>query len=122
MSSEPTPLDRPGPVDELLRCELQPERGAIRLRLAGTLDMATAPQLDEQIAELHAAGWKQIVVDLGGLTFMDSSGLRLLLRWDAEALKDGFGIQLMPGPAPVQRVFELTGMSDRLTFVGPTDR
>ena len=94
----------------------------IRVRLAGTLDMATAPRLDQQIAELRDAGWTLIVIDLGGLSFMDSSGLRLLLRWDAEARKDGFGIQLAPGPAPVQRVFELTGMSERLTFVGPHDR
>ncbi len=48
---------------------------------------------------------------------MDSSGLRLLLRWDAEARRDGFSLQLVPGPAPVQRVFELTGMTERLPFI-----
>ncbi len=87
------------------------------MRAIGTLDLATAPGLDRQLTELREAGWKLIVVDLGGLRFMDSSGLRLLLRWDAEARRDGFSLQLVPGPAPVQRVFELTGMTERLPFI-----
>lgn len=94
----------------------------MRVRLVGTLDMATAPQLEQQLTELREAGWQLIIVDLGGLSFMDSSGLRLLLRWDSEARKDGFGLQLAPGPAPVQRVFELTGMLDRMPFVTPPQR
>ena len=116
------PFDRSAPADELLRCELHPERGTVRVRAVGSLDMATAPRLDQQLIELHEAGWNLIVVDLGGLSFMDSSGLRLLLRWDAIARQDGFNLQFAPGPPPVQRVFELTGMTERLPFIGPPDR
>lgn len=117
MSSGFPPSDRSSPADELLRCELHPERGSVRVRAVGTLDLATAPALDRQLGELREAGWKLIVVDLGGLRFMDSSGLRLLVRWDAEARQDGFTLQLLPGPAPVQRVFELTGMTERMPFI-----
>ena len=47
---------------------------------------------------------------------MDSTGLRLGLEWHAAAQHDGFEIGFMPGPAAVQRVFELTGTIDHLPF------
>jgi anti-anti-sigma factor len=56
------------------------------------------------------------VLDLGGLTFMDSSGLHLITKWVSEASKDGFELELEPGPAPVQRIFHLTAMHDSLPW------
>jgi anti-anti-sigma factor len=55
-------------------------------------------------------------VDLSRLEFIDSTGLRLLLRYDAEARQDGFSFSLTPGPAAVQRIFELSGTFGLLTF------
>ena len=59
----------------------------------------------------------RLILDLSQLEFMDSTGLRLILRWDAEARKDGFSIGLVPGPPVVQRVFELTGTAAALPFI-----
>ena len=43
---------------------------------------------------------------------MDSTGLRLVIRWDTAAREDGFEFAIVPGPEVVQRVFRLTGMDD----------
>ncbi len=83
----------------------------------GSLDVAAAPVLDAQLRELRDAGFRRLVVDLSGLAFMDSSGLRLLLGWNDEAGRDGFELAVVPGPPAVQRVFELTGATELLPFV-----
>ena len=104
------------PDPEAFHCEVQPERDAVRVRPTGALDMATAPVLDAELEELRAAGFRRVIVDLGRLHFMDSTGLRLLLQWEAHARQDGFSIALAPGPPAVQRVFEVTGTLQHLPF------
>ena len=61
---------------------------------------------------MREAGAPRIVLDMRALTFMDSTGLRLVIRWDMDARQDGFGFAIVPGPEVVQRVFRLTGMND----------
>lgn len=102
---------------ELLRCEVVAQRDEVRVRPAGALDIASAKMLDDQLFELRGAGFRRLILDLRELSFMDSTGLRLILRWDAEARQDGFEIGLIAGPPPVQRVFELTGTLGLLPFV-----
>ena len=103
--------------EESLTCEVVPERDAVRVRPVGTLDLATGPVLEQQLGELRAAGFLRMVVDLRGLSFIDSTGLQLVLRWQAAAREDGFAIAFVPGPPEVQRVFELTGVLDSISFV-----
>ena len=102
---------------EPFSCEPQPERDVCRVLTRGSLDVAAAPVLDAQLRELRDAGFRRLVVDLSGLAFMDSSGLRLLLGWSDEAGRDGFELAVVPGPPAVQRVFELTGATELLPFV-----
>jgi len=101
---------------ESFRCEVQPERGAARVFAVGSLDIATVEVLDAQLRELREAGFRRLIVDLGRLRFMDSTGLRLLLKWDAAARGDGYAIEVAPGPPAVQRLFEITGSLDLLRF------
>ena len=70
-------------------CEVRPERGAVRVLPHGELDAGTRPLLEAQIGELHDAGFRRLILDLSQLDFMDSTGLRLILGWDAEARKMG---------------------------------
>ena len=97
-------------------CEVVPERDAVRVRPAGALDMATAGKLQDEIAQLRDAGFRRILVDLRGLEFMDSSGLRALLTLHAQASNDGFVLGLVRGKPTVHRVFEVTGTTDLLPF------
>jgi anti-anti-sigma factor len=93
------------------------EGTAATVRVVGALDLATVPVLDDQLAELRGTGFRRLVLDLRGLDFIDSTGLRCILRYDAEARQDGFSIALIQGPPAVQRVFVLTGTTDYLPFI-----
>jgi anti-sigma B factor antagonist len=90
--------------------------GAVRITLLGELDLASIRQLEEHFAAIDEQLPSRLVVDLGGLAFIDSSGLRMLLLADARARERGYELVLLPGPEPVQRVFEMTGALDLLRF------
>jgi anti-sigma B factor antagonist len=59
------------------------------------------------------------VLDMRALTFMDSTGLRLVIRWDTAAREEGFEFAIVPGTEVVQRVFRLTGMDEHLRIAEP---
>ena len=100
-------------------CEVVPERDHVTVLPRGELDMATVGALERELRRLRDSGFDHLVLDLGGLSFMDSSGLHLVTRWAAEAATDGFEFELVPGPPAVQRVFELTSLTDQLPFRKP---
>src|SRR3954471_24316700 len=84
----------------------------------GELDVAGTPLLEDALAEVSGhAGVVAVVVDLSQLDFMDSSGLRAVVLADRRLADDGLRFALVPGGEPVQRVFELTRMTERLTWV-----
>ena len=84
------------------------------IELTGELDLDGAPRLEEALREAEAGDAASIVVDLGGLEFIDSTGLRLLVM-AAERSADG-RFSLLRGPKQVHRVFEITDLVDRLPF------
>jgi anti-anti-sigma factor len=90
-------------------------RGTI-VALTGELDIASAPELDRQLRELERSRPGHLVLDLSGLDFMDSSGIALLIRAQRAANTAGHELSLRPGPAQVQRLFELTGSFGHFTF------
>lgn len=90
--------------------------GTTRVRLQGELDLASAHAMEERLAAIEEQRPARIVIDLSGLAFIDSSGLRVLLLADSRARESGFELVLAPGPEPVQRVFEMTGALDVLRF------
>ncbi len=87
--------------------------------LDGELDVAGAALLEhelDRIAADHAP--RALVLDLSGLDFMDSTGLRLVVLADARARKEGREFALVRGAPDVHRVFEITRMADRLRILG----
>jgi anti-anti-sigma factor len=86
------------------------------ITLHGELDLATAGDLERELMRVEASGVRSIVIDLAGLTFMDSTGIRLMLSADARARDASISLSLRRGPLAVQRVFELTGLVDLLPF------
>ena len=84
----------------------------------GELDLSGAAVLEaelERVTEDPERG--TVVLDLSGLEFMDSSGLRLVVVADMRARDAGRRFTLVRGDETVHRVFEITRMSDRLDFV-----
>jgi anti-anti-sigma factor len=80
------------------------EGGATRLTLRGELDLATAARLEQALAQ----SGDDVLLDLRGLTFMDSTGLALILRYHQRAKDGRFDLVVVRGPEPVDRVFRMT--------------
>lgn len=87
------------------------------LILRGELDVSTAPKVETAVRQLEEQGSPLIVIDLRGLRFLDSSGLRLILEADGRARGEGRRLLVVPGPPEVQRVFRVTLTDSRLEFV-----
>jgi anti-sigma B factor antagonist len=92
------------------------EDGTASVALAGELDLAGARQLEMRLDEVERENPARLVIDLGSLAFIDSTGLRLLLQADARARERGCELFLRRGEPSVQRVFEVTGALDVLRF------
>jgi anti-sigma B factor antagonist len=103
-------------TSESLTTETSELDGGTRVRLVGELDMQAADRLDEELAGVQAASPARLWVDLSGLTFLDSSGLRVLLRTLKRAADSGGELVLVPGPPNVHHVFTLTKLVDRFRF------
>jgi|SRR4051794_31940130 anti-sigma B factor antagonist len=106
-----------GAVAAPLEIDTEPEPRGVRVRPRGEVDLGTVGHVRTTIEECVAAGYERVIVDLQGVTFLDSTGLRLMLEADAAARADGWKLLLIEGPAPVQRVFEVAGVRDSLPFV-----
>jgi len=78
----------------------------------GELDLGTAQDLEAVLAT-HSG---RVVVDLRKLSFIDLTGLRVLLDADARSRQDGMNIRFIPGPI-VRRLFELAQLPDSLWYV-----
>ena len=77
--------DRP-PLPEPFRSDVVQADGEVRIELTGELDLATSPALERTLQDVTAStGGGRVVVDLRGLSFMDSTGLRVVMRWDGAA-------------------------------------
>jgi anti-sigma B factor antagonist len=84
----------------------------------GELDLSGATVLEAELERLEEdPELATVVLDLRGLEFMDSSGLRLVVLADMRAREAGRRFVLVRGPETVHRVFEITRMSERLDFV-----
>ena len=91
---------------------------AVVVALAGELDVRGSAALDPELRRLASEpGPPVLVLDLRGLRFMDSSGLRTVVMADSALRAEGRRLELVRGEPEVQRVFEVTRMDERLTFV-----
>jgi anti-sigma B factor antagonist len=111
------------PPPDLFSCAVSRNGSSAVVRPAGDLDLDTVHRVESALAELREVGCGSLVLDLRDLTFMDSTGLRLVIRWHTAARDEGFEFAIVPGPDVVQRVFRLTGMDAHVPVAEPpTDR
>jgi anti-sigma B factor antagonist len=92
------------------------EGDRVLVALEGELDLETTPELDRQLAELEGTRFARLLIDLHGVEFMDSTGLAAIFRTQRYADANGHVLSLRRGSSQVQRLFELTGTLDRVTF------
>jgi anti-sigma B factor antagonist len=98
--------------------ERHTDRHGVVLALRGELDLGSAPDLEQGLWEVEKMKPGRLIIDLSGLDFIDAVGLSLMVRAQQSAHTNGYPFALRRGPAQVQRVFELTGLIEHLTFLG----
>jgi anti-sigma B factor antagonist len=87
--------------------------------VAGELDIASAPLLQDAIERAREDDAENLVVDLRDLEFMDVSGLRILIRAHERADEAGGRLTLANVRKPVKRLLTLTGASEILSIGEP---
>jgi len=93
------------------------EADGARLTLTGELDIATAPTLEQAVHGALQGGVRRVLIDLGGLSFVDSSGLRLFIMLSQRAPQEGWTLQLTRPADTAMSVFRMTGAEHNLPFV-----
>jgi anti-anti-sigma factor len=94
-----------------------PQSGQVCAKLKGELDISTVSAAKDRIGELTHKG-RDLILDLRELSFIDSSGLNLVLQVAADSTRDGWCLSLIPGSRVIQRVFHITGTQECLPFKG----
>jgi anti-anti-sigma factor len=102
---------------EPFRVDVEPARDSVRVAPVGELDIATVDKLRGEVERLRESGFGKLVLDLRGVRFLDSTGLRLVLELDAAAREASQELLIIRGSSVVQRIFEVTQVAERLQFI-----
>ena len=114
-------------IPEQSRAERFIELGQLTLRseregdvhtitLVGEMDLSNAAEVERELRHAEATDVSTIVIDLAGLQFMDSTGIRLLISADARSRADSCRLRLTRPPAQVFRVLCIAGIGELLPF------
>jgi anti-sigma B factor antagonist len=93
-----------------LSMALRTVRGYSVLEVAGEIDVYTAPQLRERLIALVEGGARQVVVDLGRVEFLDSTGLGVLVGALKRLRVVGGELLLVCGQERLLKIFRITGL------------
>jgi anti-sigma B factor antagonist len=99
-----------------LTVRLVTDAQGIALSLEGELDLETTREFDRHLAALDLDHVRRVLIDLRGVSFMDSRGLSSIIRAHQLAQANGHDLVVRRGSNQVQRLFALTGVDERLTF------
>ena len=91
--------------------------GAAHLSLSGPFDSAAIPALDDLIGETRS---RDVVLDLSGITFMDSVAWLAVMAYEHRAADGGKAFRLVNTPVHIRRIFELTSTDYLLADAGGT--
>ena len=101
--------------------EIIPEREPRGLRVVGEVDLATAPGLSQAISAALMEDPRGLVLDVSGVSFMDSTGIHALIE-AARLMAEEDPLVLLSPSAQVRRVLDLLGLDGGLPGVRIVDR
>ena len=113
-------MERPKPEIEVgLQVSVeQPADGSFLVAASGELDLSNSKSLEDAVSAARDRGARSLVLDLSGLTFMDSSGLRLLIdTWNEANVADRTLSIVVRAGGLVRRLLEITGCDAVLPIV-----
>lgn len=91
----------------------------VTVHLAGEVDLAAAPRVETAIDEaLDGEGGVDVTIDLDGVTFLDSTGLRVLVAAHGRCAGQGRSLTLVNPSTAVSRILEITGLGQTLLADG----
>lgn len=93
--------------------------GTVRVAPIGELDLVTAPLLARALHEAEAGSEAALLLDLGSVSFMDSSGLATILEAVQRCADRGPALSIRPGSGAVMRVLALADLLDDLPLLEP---
>lgn len=96
-------------TSQALTIRIEARSDVTRVALSGELDIATVPILNDQLAALEQDGSKVILLDLGDLNFIDSTGLFALVPAYMRSRLNGRRFLLVGASPSAKRLFEITG-------------
>lgn len=105
----------------LFELQTSAEAYGCRAALSGEIDLSTVEDVENGVRTAIDGGNGVVAVDLREVSFLDSSGLRLLLRLHKDLDEAGRRLVVVQGPRRVARVFELTGAEAQLEIVENTE-
>jgi anti-sigma B factor antagonist len=114
----PPPRQRRRPQVEI-EIERRTEGGWDVLDVAGEVDLSTAPELRSRIEDLLDEGSRRVVVDLADVSFMDSSGLSVLVSGFKSMREAGGEMAVVCPNASIAKIFSITGL-DRVFSIHPS--
>lgn len=101
---------------DIFHVETDEDGDTFVVRLFGELDLAAFERVESALA---SSTRPDVRIDMRGLTFIDSSGIRAVLAADARSKEQGGRLTIVPGERQVHHVFVLTGLDSVLSFVEP---
>lgn len=97
--------------------ETERKDGTLHLRPQGDLDLIAAWQVEKALSDLDPGETSAVIMDLRGLSFIDSTGLQTLTRASQRARELDIAFTVVRAPAKMDRVFELTGTYEGVDLV-----
>ena len=105
---------------EILQVTTEERERFVHVGLVGELDLPTVAKVQDELRRVEQSEPSTVVLDLSRLTFLDSTGLRCIVTADERAREAGRRVVVVRGPDPVQRVFSITRLEERLEMVDDT--
>ncbi len=108
-------------AEEHLRVDVRHEPDRVVLHLEGELDLASSATFERALEDETIVSAPFVVIDLNGLTFVDSSGLRVILLAHEHSRGRDQPFAITPGSPQVQRLLSITSVNDHLSVIASPD-
>lgn len=107
---------------EPFSCSVEARPDGVLVRPFGELDLWTVPTVERLLFDSRQAGLGSIELDLGSLSFLDSSAIALVIRWSRASAEAGFMLHVRAGTAQVRRLFAMTALTHLLIDAVPPEQ
>jgi anti-sigma B factor antagonist len=100
----------------------RPEKEACIVTVGGEVDLYSSPALKTSLIEADGVGWRLVIVDLSGVSFIDSAGLGVLVGALRRAREDGGELALVCDSEGILKILRLTGLDRVFPLAATVDK